>query len=137
MARDIYHDLAKQALIKAGWQITHDPYTLPIGGQHLYIDLGAEKVLAAEKEGQKIAVEIKSFLKPSPLSDLEQALGQYLFYRSLLQRHEPYRIIYLAVPLNAYKTVFSSVIGRIMIEDHHLKLMVFDTDTEEITQWIN
>ncbi|WP_445304883.1 element excision factor XisH family protein [Microcoleus sp. S36b_A4] len=27
-ARDIYHQVVKQALIKAGWTITHDPYPL-------------------------------------------------------------------------------------------------------------
>jgi hypothetical protein len=33
--------------------------------------LGAEKILAAEKQGRKIAVEVKSFLSVSPVHDLE------------------------------------------------------------------
>ncbi len=54
-------EIVKKALIKDGWTITDDPLTLKFGNTELYVDLGAEKVLAAEKEGQKIAVEVKSF----------------------------------------------------------------------------
>ena len=61
-AKDIYHDAAKNALIKDGWTITNDPYVVSIGKKDLLVDLGAEKLLSAEKGNQKIAVEIKSFL---------------------------------------------------------------------------
>jgi hypothetical protein len=33
--------------------------------------LGAEKLLAAEKQGRKIAVEVKKILAPSAVHDLE------------------------------------------------------------------
>ncbi len=72
-ARDIYHDNFKNALIKDGWIITHDPYMLKWGLKDLYIDLGAQKLLAAEKQEQKIAVEIKSFVSPSEVEDLKNA----------------------------------------------------------------
>ena len=78
MAKDIYHEAVKIALIKDGWTITEDPLRLKFGGRMTYVDLGAEKLLAAQKEGQQIAVEVKSFLNPSPVKDLEQALGQYI-----------------------------------------------------------
>jgi hypothetical protein len=42
--RDLLHDACKNALIKAGWTITHDPYTLRRGIQNLFIDIGAETV---------------------------------------------------------------------------------------------
>ncbi len=67
------------------------------GGKDLYIDLGAEQIMAAEKTGQKIAVEIKSFLGPSVIADLQQALGQYILYHDLLARIEPERVLYLAI----------------------------------------
>jgi len=67
-AKDIYHDTVKKALEKDGWIITKDPLKLTVGSRSLYVDLGAEKLIAAEKENQKIAVEIKSFLNPSPIS---------------------------------------------------------------------
>jgi hypothetical protein len=75
-ARDIYHDAVKNALIKDGWTITDDPLHLRWGLKDLYVDLGAEKLFAAEKEGRKIAVEVKSFIGASEIYDLENALGQ-------------------------------------------------------------
>jgi hypothetical protein len=70
MAKDLFHDAVKNALIKDGWQITDDPFFLKIGGVELYIDLGAEKLIAAERDNQKIAVEIKSFISSSSLEDV-------------------------------------------------------------------
>jgi XisH protein len=39
------------------------------------IDLGAEKLIAAERGSEKIAVEIKSFSGASFINDLENAWG--------------------------------------------------------------
>ena len=58
-AKDIYHETVKRALVKDGWVITHDSYTLKFGKRDLFIDLGAEELVAADKEGRKIAVEIE------------------------------------------------------------------------------
>ncbi|MGH7929986.1 MAG: element excision factor XisH family protein [Candidatus Binatia bacterium] len=134
--RDIYHDAVKQALVTEGWIVTHDPFVIPFGVHNLFVDLGAERWLAAEKAGQRIAVEIKSFVGRSPINDLENALGQYVLYRSLLSRREPERAIYLAIPLSTYESLFSTPLGQVAIEDHGLKLIVFDPAQEEIRQWI-
>jgi hypothetical protein len=69
-ARDVYHHSLKSALIKDGWTITHDPYTLTFGQRNVFVDLGAERVLAAERGREKIAVEVKSFLGASDIGDL-------------------------------------------------------------------
>jgi XisH protein len=130
--RDLYHNTVVNALKKAGWTITHDPLIIPFGGQNLFVDLGAEKLIAAERAGQQIAVEIKSFLSPSGVSDLEDALGQYI----LLQRKEPDRVIYLAVPITAYMGIFRSPIGEVAIADFALKLLIFEAEQEVIVQWI-
>lgn len=87
--RDAYHDAVKNALIKDGWTITHDPLTLPFGSHKLFVDLGAERLLAAERGSERIAVEVKTFAGPSEVTDMEQALGQYLLYRSVLSRSDP------------------------------------------------
>ena len=66
--KDLFHGAVKNALIKEGWTITHNPLFIRFGDIDLYIDLGAEKVIAAEKDGRKIAVEIKSFLGTSVIN---------------------------------------------------------------------
>ena len=60
--RDRIHDAVRNALIKEGWTVTDDPYFLKYGDEDLFIDLAAERLLAAERAGEKIAVEIKSLL---------------------------------------------------------------------------
>lgn len=67
MAKDLFHDAVKQALLKDQWVITADPLIIKIEGVKLEIDLAAEKVFAAEKAGRKIAVDSQDFLKPSTL----------------------------------------------------------------------
>jgi hypothetical protein len=43
--------IVKRALIKDGWTITHDPLHVDFGEVEFFIDLGAENLLAAHKEG--------------------------------------------------------------------------------------
>jgi hypothetical protein len=96
-ARNVHHDAVVEALISDGWTITHDPLTITYGGKDLFVDLGAERAaLAAEKEGRRIAVEIQSFFNPSPVRDLQEAVGQYQVYRAVLSETQPDRQIYLA-----------------------------------------
>ncbi|MEC4807019.1 MAG: element excision factor XisH family protein [Jaaginema sp. PMC 1079.18] len=64
-ARDSFHQAVKTALLKEQWQITHDPLSLRFGGVDFAIDLGAEKLIAAQKDNQKIAIKIKNFLAQS------------------------------------------------------------------------
>ena len=108
MARDLFHSAVKNALVKEQWSITADPLKIKIDGVKLEIDLAAEKVIAAEKEGHKIAVEIKSFLNTSAITDFHAALGQFLNYRLALQMTEPDRVLYLAVPLETFASFFRS-----------------------------
>jgi hypothetical protein len=96
----------KQALIQEGWTITHDPYVFDTDPQ-LSTDLGAERLIAAERESEKIAVEIKSFLTESQVVDLEKAIGQYGLYRRFLKIQDPERELYLAVPRYAYEDIFA------------------------------
>ncbi|MEQ8971863.1 MAG: element excision factor XisH family protein [Coleofasciculus sp. C1-SOL-03] len=137
MAKDIYHDTVKAALEKDGWRITDELFRLTIGSRSVYIDLGAEKLIAAEKEGRKIAIEIKSFLSPSPVNDLETALGQYILYRDALKRSQPDRILYLAISNEVYLDFFQEEIAQMVVENQQLKLIIFDINQVEIIQWIN
>jgi hypothetical protein len=136
MAKDIYHNTVKTALEKDEWTITDELFRLTVGARSVYIDLGAEKILAAEKAGRKIAIEIKSFLNPSPVHDLENALGQYILYRNALKRSEHQRVIYLAISDEVYLDFFQEEIAQMVIKENNMKLIIFDARKEEIIQWI-
>jgi len=99
--------------------------------------LGAEKLFAAEKQGRKIAVEVKSFVSASPVNDLEEAVGQYIIYEDILDRLEPERIIYLAIRAEVYAQIFSEPIGQLLLEKKRFKLIVFDALKETIVRWID
>jgi len=136
-ALDIYHDQVKNALIKDGWTITDDPLTIRFGRKVLYVDLAAQRLLAAERAGSRIAVEIKSFVGRSDVLDLEQALGQFVLYAEVLAETDPDRILYLAVEEAAYEAVFEEPIGELLLLKKRLRVIVFDSDTEEIRRWIS
>ncbi len=133
---DIYHDTVKRALEKDGWQITQDPYRLNIGKKRLFADLGAERLLSAEKGTCQIAVEIKSFLGPSDVTDLEKALGQYVLYQHLMELTEPNRLLYLAVSTQTFYNTFALEIGQLLLDKGTLRLFTFNIQEEVITQWI-
>ncbi len=136
-AHDIYHKSVKIALEKNGWTITHDPFTFKVGVRQLLIDLGAQKLIAAKKDDQLIAIEIKSFLAPSPLSEFHTALGQFLNYRSALKRFEPKRVLYLAIPTDIYLTFFTEELTQMSIQDYEIRIVVFNPDEEVILEWKN
>ena len=136
-AKDILHDCVKHALIKDGWIVTDDPLSLKIGKKDLFIDLAAEKMLIAEKENQKIAIEIKSFVGTSEVEDLKNALGQYVLYEKIIKRQLLDRTLYLAIREATYNNLFRQEIGQILLEEKTLKLIIFNPEKEVITQWIN
>jgi len=136
-AKDIYHDVVVQSLRNEKWNVTHDPFTLSYGGKNLFVDLGAEKsFIAAQKDKQKIAIEIKSFVSPSPISDLEKAIGQFAIYGSLLKKIEPDRNLYIAVPQRIYEDLLSDKFGQLLVESLDIKLIVFDPKGERSLKWI-
>lgn len=135
-AKDIYHDHVKTALIKDGWVITHDPLVVKWGPKDLFIDLGAERLMAAERAGQKIAIEIKSFVSPSEIEDLKNAVGQFVLYHDILAHTEPDRVLYLAIREAVFVSIFEEPIGEVLLENHRVRLIVFDPQMEVIVQWI-
>jgi hypothetical protein len=135
-AKDIFHEAVKQALQKEQWVIMDDPLKLEFGNVKFKIDLGAEKLIAAQKNSEKIAVEIKSFLNPSAITDFYSALGQFLSYRLALEALEPERILYVAIPLDTYRTFFQLEFTRIAVQRYQIYLIVYDSVNEVIVQWI-
>ena len=136
--RDIFHETVKSALIKDGWKITHDPLYLAFGERDLFIDLAGEKLLGAKKDGQKIAVEIKSFTGESLVNNLKEAIGQYQIYQSVLKRsRESDRKLYMAITEETYAGIFSEPLGNVILLDYTINLIVFDKIKEVITQWVD
>ncbi|MGB5595427.1 MAG: XisH family protein [Crocosphaera sp.] len=135
-AKDLFHESVKNALQQEGWIITDDPLKFKFGDVNFQVDLGAEKIIAAEKAGDKIAVEIKSFLNASAITDFYAALGQFLSYRLALTTIEPERILYLAVPLETHQTFFQLHFTQTAIQEYKILLIVYDPVNEVIIKWI-
>ena len=137
-AKDTYHDVVKNALIKDGWTITADPYPLEYEDVELYPDLAVEKLISQNQKQRKIIVEIKSFISPSLIKDFQNALGQYILYRDLIQlAQDEYQEIYLAIKDEIYETFFQRKSIKAVVKLNQLALVIINTEKEEIVQWIN
>jgi hypothetical protein len=136
MAKDRFHNVVRTALEKDGWMITADPYEINVDDVDFEIDLAAEQLLAAELEGQKIAVEVKSFISPSNVSEFHTALGQFLNYRDALEKIEPDRQLFLAVRVPIYETFFQRKFIASAVERYQLRLVIYDVQQEVIHQWL-
>ncbi|MBD2627835.1 XisH family protein [Trichormus variabilis] len=134
-AKDIYHDAVKNALIKDGWTITFDPYPIKYEEVKLLADLAGEKTLSATREGQKIVIEIKSFLSRSPMREFETALGQYLIYQTFLSLTNPEYKVYLAIGERIYEKFFEQIAIELILQRYQVSLLVVDINKEEIIKW--
>lgn len=138
MARDLFHNQVKVALKKDGWTITHDPYSIKISEViKVQIDLGAESTIAAQRDQEKIAVEIKSFVSDSDINEFHGALGQYLNYARALTIEDPNRTLYLAVPVDTYTEFFQVPFIQATLQVYQINLIVYEPIQEVIQQWIN
>ncbi|WP_017293077.1 element excision factor XisH family protein [Geminocystis herdmanii] len=135
-AKDIFHDAVSQGLKKEGWTITNDPLSLKFGDTRIYIDLGAEKILTADKGEEKIAVEIKTFIGDSVLFNFHVAIGQFINYQIALENKEPNRILYLAIPQEIYNTFFQSLLAQSVIQKYQIPLIIYEPESEVILQWL-
>ncbi len=135
-AADYIHDAVKTALVKDGWTITDDPFTIKYEDVTLYADLAAERTLAALRAERRIVVEIKSFLGPSLYHDWEQALGQYEVYRRLLQVTDPGRELFLAVASAVFHDFFQRKSVQLVVGMAQIKIVVIRLETQEVEQWI-
>ncbi|MCU0348326.1 MAG: XisH family protein [Saprospiraceae bacterium] len=135
MARDLVHHIVREALEKDGWKITHDPYPIRVGGFDMEIDLGAEELVAAEKGGQKIAVEIKSFAGYSKVYDFHLAVGQFFDYRRALREKEPERNLFVGILDDTYEEVFKLPFVQMVMEELNMKLVVVNGQTKTVVLW--
>ena len=94
-------------------------------------------MLAAERENQKIAVEIKSFLEESSVKAYHAALGQFLNYKLALELTDPSRLLYLAIPVAIYESFFGREFLQTSVQRYQVRLIVYDPILEEIVKWIS
>jgi hypothetical protein len=134
-ARDTFHDKVRTALEKDGWTITHDPLVLTLGPRTYFVDLAAERLIAAERGDRYIAVEVKSFLGESLTADLEMALGQFALYRAVLAVREPERMLFLALPEDVRQKILSEPLGDVLLAQNVVRFVGFDVEREVITGW--
>ena len=113
-------------------QVGQSRTTLNIGKTDLQIDLGAERLLAAEQGNQRIAVEIKVFGQASLVSAFHTAVGQYLNYRVNLEQDDPERQLFLAIPQNVFETFFTTELAKRSVKRLEIKLLIFNPETEVI-----
>jgi Holliday junction resolvase-like predicted endonuclease len=136
MAKDTYHDAVRRALEKDGWTITHEQYNFATGKAGFEVDLLAEKIFAAERGGEEIAVEVKSFRTQSPMNKFHEAVGQYENYLIALEDVEPQRILFLAVPESLWRTFFQKPFVQKVIARKQMRLIVYNHESEIIVLWI-
>ena len=134
--RDDLHFPLRRTLEKDGWIITSDPLIFVLGDTLLKADLGAEKLFTAEKEGRKIAVEIKDFDTSSVISELEKTMGQLQLYQWALEQQEPERQLFLAISQAVYISQFQRPIFQIAIQRNKINLLIYSPDQEVIIKWI-
>ena len=135
-AKDIVHEIVRDALEKDGWIIVRDPFFLRVSEKiGIFLDLAANKLLIAEKETLKIAVEVKSFVGLSAVTDFHLAVGQFLNYRLALEEFEPNRILYLAIPDDIYHNFFQDSFIQKVIESYCIKLIIVNPEKGEIILW--
>ncbi|MGB3507720.1 MAG: XisH family protein, partial [Microcoleaceae cyanobacterium] len=127
-AKDIFHNAVKLGLEKEGWIITNDPLYLDFGGVKIYIDLGADKLITAERAAEKIAVEVKSFISASAISAFHKALGEFINYRTALNQNELQRALDLAVPHTTYETFFKLELIQLVIQTKNIKLITYNPE---------
>lgn len=136
MAKDKFHEEVKSALQHEGWRITDDPLYLKVGRIPVHIDLGAEKLIGAEKDGEKIAVEVKTFGNTSFITALHEAVGKYLIYREALKLIAADRVLYLAMPFDVYDAFGEEPLVRSVFANHAFKIILYEPDTQKIIAWI-
>ena len=136
MAKDKYHQLVKTALVNEGWSITDDPRFVSAGSRKIQVDLGAQRLITAERDHEKIAVEVKSFVGLSTLHDFYEALGQFNFYQYALEKVMPDRELFLAVPSDTYYDFLKEDFIQGLIAHHQVKLITYRVKEGVIEQWI-
>ncbi len=134
--RDRLHEIVKTALRKEGWNINYDPLFVPTeGGINFFIDLGMERFIGAEKSGDFIAVEIKSFDEVTPFYSFYELLGQYLIYQMALEEQSADWSLFIAITQSGFEKLQDAPIFQRAIQKFKLKFIIFEPRKQTIIEW--
>ncbi|MEG3978451.1 element excision factor XisH family protein [Microcoleus sp. herbarium8] len=136
-ARDIYHDAVKSALIKDNWRSAADPYLIQCEDIDLTADIADARLIAAEREGHKIVVNIECFVGRSLMTDFHLAVGRYKLYQMLVEKTAPEYELYLAIDDITYNNFFRREGIDFLVRATQIKMFVVNIDEEDIVQWIS
>jgi XisH protein len=134
--KDIFHEVVKSALLFDGWAITDDPLFVPTKGRfNFFIDIGAERIINAQKDEQKVAIEVKSFNDNSPLYSFYEILGQFLVYELALEESDNNWSLFIAISEIGYSKLYESPIFQRAMEKYNLKFIIIDASNKKIVEW--
>ncbi len=137
-ARSRHHNTVREAIHRDGWTITQDPFPLSPRHRREADDADvAPTLIAAERNGRRIAIEIATLQGASPTADLREAAGRFVVTRALLQAADPNRQLYLAVSRRVYDRVFTGAPGEQVAAGLPLPLLVFQELPPEVRRWID
>jgi XisH protein len=136
-AIDLYHNAVKSALIKDNWAIAADPYLIQCEDIDLSADIADSRLIAAEREGHKIVVDIECFVGRSLMTDFHQAVGRYKLYQMLVEKTAPEYDLYLAIDDITYENFFQREGIDFLVQSSQIKIFVVNIDEQEIVQWIS
>ena len=135
---DRHHPIVRRALIKAGWMIVREQFSIAVGTpqeitRRLYIDLQVQS-----PSGRIVLIEVKG-LEQSPVHELMELIGQYLVYRAALNALGDMTHLYVAIPASAYHTIVEHSLGQQVIGNMltaPIPFVIYDPLKEEIIRWI-
>ena len=134
--KDKFHETVTIALQTELWHITNDPLFVPTqGGTNFFIDLGAERFIGAEKDGENIAVEIKSFGGNNPMYKFYEMLGQFLVYQLGLEEQQKFWELFIAISDVGYKKLDDAPIFKKAIQKYQLKFVIINAISKTIIEW--
>jgi hypothetical protein len=127
-----------RAFEKDGWRLLSKPFSLNMGGRRLvYADFSIERGVNGSSE-QFLVVEVQCFTRPEDDQvELYRAVGQYLFYRTLMVEADIPASLLMVLPINAHLRLQSIRGVTSMLGSAGVKMVIVDLEREEIAQWIH
>jgi hypothetical protein len=137
--KDTIHDIVRRALERAGWRVVSEQWMLEEDELRVFIDMAAEPTpnVQVPLHPGPIAVEVKSFRGASFMTDLHEAIGQYLLYHDKLEALDHPHTLFLAVPNRTYEAYFHRPSVARLIRRHMMRLLVVNPTRAEIETWTN